>query len=560
MYKPILNGFERYAGLKSPFKWTKTLPRFSFSNLFGADTVVMVRSGHVVMLCALVLLTMGVVMVQSAGMQVRPLAADVDPSAVAAVSGVSAESLLTSRTSLYLLLAVAAMGVASMLPIRRFTDRLDRVVWFKPGGDLGVLILGSAALIGLLSLVYVPFLSRVQNGSGRWINLHIPGLESIQPSEIVKWSIIVLVAWYAARLGSYKENKLNRFWSGLLPVCLCAGIVSAFVVLEDLGTGALMVFACGVVLLAAGARWVHFGLFVPPVIAGVVFAILAAPYRVRRITAFLDPYADPSGDGYHLIQSIATVAGGGVFGRGLGNGLQKFGYLPEDTTDFLFAIVSEELGIFGALIVVCAYAGIAWCGTSIAMRERSMMLKLITLGVVATISIQALINLVVVTGIGPTKGIALPLMSSGGTGWIMTAFSLGLIISIDRTQAFSSLFIDEADTAEDEIFALRARRDSEVEAKPSMADRAGLWGASVMRAVQASPSQLVPTRLAPVERIPDNPVDEHEMEELLGDPISYDDYRPKVSVMDRFRSRSASPSPSAMTNDHDDDERADLFV
>ncbi|MGV6814195.1 MAG: hypothetical protein ACWA5W_04190, partial [Phycisphaerales bacterium] len=134
----------------------------------------MVRSGHVVMLCALVLLTLGVVMVQSAGMQVRPLEADVDPAAAAAVSGVSAESLMTSRTSLYLLLSVAAMGIAAFLPVRRLADRLERVVWFRPGGDLGMLILGALGLIGLLSLVYVPFLSRVQNGSGRWINLHIP--------------------------------------------------------------------------------------------------------------------------------------------------------------------------------------------------------------------------------------------------------------------------------------------------------------------------------------------------------------------------------------------------
>jgi|GEM_PF-574315 len=543
----------------------------------------MVRSGHVVMLCALVLLTLGVVMVQSAGMQVRPLQEDMTPAASAAVSGVSAESLLTSRTSLYLLLAVIAMGVASRLPVRRLSDRLDRVVWFKPGGDLGVLAIGSLMLIGLLCLVYVPGLARVKNGSGRWINLHVPGLESVQPSEIVKWSIIVLVAWYAARLGSYKENKLRKFFSGLLPVCLCAGLVAGVVVLEDLGTGALMIAATGVVLLAAGARWVHFGMFIPPALAGVVVAILAAPYRKDRIIAFMDPYADPSGTGYHLIQSISTVAGGGVFGRGLGNGLQKFGYLPEDTTDFLFAIVSEELGLVGVLIVISAYAGLAWTGTSIAMRERSMMLRLITLGVIATVSLQALINLVVVTGLGPTKGIALPLMSSGGTGWIMTAFALGLVVSIDRTREHASVYIDEGASEAEELIALRARRSSEVEVKSGWADRAGLWGASVMHAVRPMP-QLAPmgssagssassSRTVSVAQSEEyaaydaNPIEADEMEQLLGDAGHAGDEptAAKVHIMDRLRWRPRAEGPASIeplttAQAHEEDERADLFL
>ena len=533
------------------------LSRISIPNLFGADTLFMVRSGHVVMLCALVLLTIGVVMVQSAGMSVRPLAADVDPTSAAAVSGVSAESLLTSRTSLYLVMAVAAMGIASRLPVRRFANRLDRVVWFKPGGDLGVLILISLLMIGVLSLVYVPGIARVENGSARWINLHIPGLESIQPSEIAKWGIIVLVAWYAARLGSYKENKLTNFFSGLLPVCLCAGLVSGVVILEDLGTGALMVIATGVVLLAAGARWVHFGMFIPPVLSGLVFAVLAAPYRMQRITAFLDPYADPAGSGYHMIQSIATVAGGGVFGRGLGHGLQKFGYLPEDTTDFLFAVVCEELGLVGAVIVMCAYAGLVWTGTSIAMREKSMMLKLMVLGIISTISIQALINLVVVTGLGPTKGIALPLMSSGGTGWIMTAFALGLIVSIDRTQSAFSMNKPVAIDAQEEHFAIRTHRGSQIEGKSTHADRAGLLGFA------ATPAAIT-AQVEDYRAYDEHPVEQDEMEELIGGPLDETEHRSRMSLMSRMHLwprnlRNGTDSiedrrPSA------DQEREDLFV
>jgi len=521
----------------------------------------MVRSGHVVMLCALVLLTIGVVMVQSAGMSVRPLAPDADPTAAAAVSGVSIKSLLTSRTSLYLLLSVIAMGIATRLPVRRVANRLERVVWFRPGGDMGVLIIGSLMLIGMLLLVYVPGIARVNNGSARWINLHIPGLESVQPSEIAKWVIIILVAWYAARLGSYKDHKLKKFFSGLLPVCLCAGLVATVVIKEDLGTGALMLMATAIVLLAGGARWAHFAAFIPFALLGLVGAIIAAPYRVTRITTFLNPYADPAGDGYHMIQSMSTVAGGGIFGRGLGNGLQKFGYLPEDTTDFLFAVVCEELGLIGAVIVISAYAGIVWAGTSIAMRERCKPLQLIVLGVIATFAIQALINLVVVTGLGPTKGIALPLMSSGGTGWIMTAFMLGLIVSIERTQEYSALYVDHVHDDDAADFAIRASRGSIIETKPTVADRAVLFDAPI--------ATTTTTEYASFEEPqPEPEIHDEEFSELFGE--TEPDRAPGIiaRLRDRMSAReeSTEPEPELASNSarsagysEDESQRADLF-
>jgi cell division protein FtsW len=520
----------------------------------------MVRRGHVVMLCALVLLTIGVVMVQSAGMSVRPLATDADPTAAAAVSGVSVKSLLTSRTSLYLLIAVGAMAIATRLPVRRIANRLERVVWFRPGGDMGVLVIASAMLIGMLLLVYVPGIARVKNGSARWINLHLPGLESVQPSEIAKWAIIILVAWYAARLGSYKEHKLKKFFSGLLPVCLCAGLVAAVVIKEDLGTGALMIFATAIVLLAAGARWAHFAAFIPAALVGLIGAIIAAPYRVTRITTFLNPYADPAGDGYHMIQSMSTVAGGGIFGRGLGNGLQKFGYLPEDTTDFLFAVVCEELGLIGAIIVISAYAGIVWTGTSIAIRERCKPLQLIVLGVIATFAIQALINLVVVTGLGPTKGIALPLMSSGGSGWIMTAFMLGLIVSIERTQEYSALYVDHAADDEAADFALRTTRGSIIEAKPTPADRAVLFDTTTATAAHAGFE----------EPQPEPEIQDEEFSELFGEsepkrtPGIIARLRDRVGIREQHdepdnEPELASSSAREAGYSEDESERADLF-
>ncbi|MCC5822191.1 MAG: putative lipid II flippase FtsW [Phycisphaerales bacterium] len=394
----------------------------------------MLRAGHGILLCALGLLMVGVVMVHSASMVVRPLAEGVDPQVAAAVSGVTVESLLFSRTTLYLALAVGAMALASRLPLRRLADRTQRAAFLPPAGDLGLLILGSVGLLAVLATVYIPGIGREAKGATRWVNLHLPGLESVQPSEIAKWGLVLLVAVFAARLATRTDNHMRRFFSGLLPACLCIGAVAGFVVLEDLGTGVLMVAACAVVLLAAGARIWHFLLFTPPAILAFIVAVVTTPYRVQRITSFLDPYADPQGAGYHMIQSLTTVAGGGIFGRGLGHGLQKFGYLPEDTTDFLYAVICEELGLFGALLVLFLYATLAWCGTTIARRETNPALKLAALGVTATITLQALINLFVVVGLAPTKGIALPLISSGGTGWILTGFALGLVVAIDRTQ------------------------------------------------------------------------------------------------------------------------------
>src|SRR5690606_26392677 len=173
----------------------------------------------------------------------------------------------------------------------------------------------------------------------------------------------------------------------------------------------------------------------PVAALGLITLVIVNPYRVTRLVTFLDPYKDPDGAGYHMIQSLVAVANGRVWGRGLGFGLQKFGYLPEDRTDFLFAVICEELGLAGASLVIALNLGIIWAGVAIVRRQSSAFLQLLGLGVVTTFGLQALINLTVVTGLAPTKGIALPLLSSGGTGWILTAGSLGLLVAMDRQAA-----------------------------------------------------------------------------------------------------------------------------
>ncbi len=389
----------------------------------------MLRAGQVIALCVFALLTIGVIMVSSAKMKVGLVDSAEDHLPV-----VTAASVVLSRSAIYMALAVGAMALGAMVPVRR----LAALGTAGPDWALRLLAIGCFGLVVVCGLVYVPGISRHMNGSHRWIELPVPGLGdalSIQPSEIAKWAMVGLIAVYCTA----RASVLQQFWRGLVPALVGIGVVAGFIVLEDLGTGVLIASVACLLLLAGGARIRYFAAAVPIGVCGLVGAIVMSPYRVKRVLAFMDPYADPQGIGYHTIQSLVAVAGGGGFGRGLGHGLQKFGYLPEGPTDFIFAIICEELGIAGAALVIALFGTLLWAGFTVMRREREPILKLLTMGIIGTVSLQALINLAVVTGLAPTKGIALPLLSSGGTGWILTAFSLGVLVAVDRTQqAFES--------------------------------------------------------------------------------------------------------------------------
>lgn len=433
----------------------------------------MLRPGQVVVLCVLALLTLGVVMVNSAVMTVSPVEVTpfgpVEPDDAAGFWAIL-RSILLSRWTAYAGLALVAMGAVSLLPIERLADAVTAALPGPSGAPCGhggersgvggsdlvapppgearpgtaaapasiridrtlrVLAIGTGVLLAVLSIAYWPGLGREVNGARRWFFVPVPGVGSVsvQPSEIVKWGLVLLMAWYAASRG---PTLMRRFWVGFAPGLLAAGAVAAVVAREDLGTGVLLGLAACAIVAAAGARLTHFVLLAPAAIAGFVAMVIVSPYRVRRLATFLDPYQDPLGDGYHMIQSMAAVAGGEGVGRGLGHGLQKFGYLVEDHTDFLFAVICEELGIAGAAVVAGLFVLLLWSGAAIVVREPRPVLKLAGLGVLATVALQAIINLAVVTGLAPTKGIALPLVSAGGTGWVLTAASLGLLVGMDR--------------------------------------------------------------------------------------------------------------------------------
>lgn len=379
------------------------------------------------MLAVLALLLVGVVMVNSVG-----LARSAGETAAAlaeapAADPITAASLLWGRPTLYALLAVVALAAGWMAPMRLFVDA-DGVPRAWP------VVLAGAVTAALLAAVYLPGIGKEVNGAHRWIEA---GPITLQPSELAKWAMPLFLAWWCVRSG----ERLRTFWRGFLPAMAAVFAIGAVVGAEDLGTAVLIVCVAGLVLLAAGVRWRHMLLLVPVGAAAVAGAILHSPYRVKRLLAWQDPFADPQGIGYHVIQSLSAISGGGLAGRGLGQGVQKFGYLPEGTTDFIFAIICEELGLAGAAVVVGLIVGLLWCGLAIVAPRGDGAAspiryeRLLGLAILLTIGLQALINLAVVTGIAPTKGIALPFVSHGGTGWILTAFSVGLLLAIERDAA-----------------------------------------------------------------------------------------------------------------------------
>lgn len=367
----------------------------------------MLRAAHIIQLTVVALLAVALVMVHSAGMRVGD------------DQRFSVTSIFTSRHAVYAGLAVAAMGLACRIDIRQF-QRLHG--WRNP---LCWLVLSAIALVGL---AMVPGIGRSVRGASRWLYVGPRGWGvSFQPSELLKWIMVLAIAWWCAR----RCGTMPRFRTGLLPPLLLIGLGCGLVVIEDLGTAVLIALTASLLLFAGGARMWQLMLCIPPAAAALFLAIIQSPYRVARLVAFLDPWADPEGTGYHPIQSMLAIATGGLGGRGLGNGIQKLGYLPEDTTDFLFAIICEELGIGGAALVVALFLVLLWGGFAIARDAKDTFARLFALGVLLTIGLQAVINLAVVTVMLPTKGIALPLLSAGGTGWILTAASLGLVASLD---------------------------------------------------------------------------------------------------------------------------------
>jgi len=362
------------------------------------------RAGQGVVILSVMLLMLGVVMVNSAGLS------------VSSETPLRLQDMVSSRPAILAMLAMGAMWLGSRFPLRLLEVKvggLPLVFWTVP-----------LALLLLLA-VYAPGIGRRVNAANRWLDI---GGFAFQPSEIAKWSLVAAIAWWSTRC----SKKITSFKSGFLPAILIVGFICGVIAYEDLGTAILIFGTACILLFAAGCKTLHFVSLIPFGVAALVGAITMSQYRMNRLRAFIDPYDDPRGVGYHILQSLTAISSGGLAGLGLGHGVHKFGYLPEDTTDFIFAIICEELGAVGAGAVLCLYAGILVLSFTIIRRCKDSFLRLLVLGIATTIGLQATINILVVTSLVPTKGIALPLLSNGGTGWLLTAFCIGLIDAVDR--------------------------------------------------------------------------------------------------------------------------------
>jgi cell division protein FtsW len=383
-----------------PVSYVRGKSRFVLSPLY-------LTLDQMMLLITAALLCFGLIMVQSADTRIY---------------GVTDHWLLESLKNKNAIHAVIAMLGMVLLWRMDYRKLLGRDLLRSP----------TTVMIALTILCLVLVLSpmgMVVNGAKRWLAIPLGvGKFSFQPSEFAKLGLVLFLSAYAV----HKAETIRKFWKGFVPLLAIFGITALLIVKEDFGTTALVAIVGVVLLLMAGCRWWHVGLLLPPAGVGAYFLLWHSAFRRARLLSYLHPEVDPKGVGYHPLQSLLTIANGGLWGKGLGNGTFKMGFLPEDNTDFIFAVICEELGVVGAGMVIGLFIALAVIGWRIAARCDNLFGKMIAFGVTATIALQAALNVAVVTVTVPTKGIALPFISSGGTGWIMNAIAIGVLMSVER--------------------------------------------------------------------------------------------------------------------------------
>jgi len=302
----------------------------------------------------------------------------------------------------------------------QLASRVDYAVWRKWAVPL------LALTVLLLVAVLIPSVGVMVKGARRWLRV---GSVSFQPAELAKLALVVYLAAYLAR----KESRLTELVRGVLPPLVVVGLAAGMILLQpDLGTVVVIGLMTLTLLFLAGARWSHLaGLVLAAVPVGAAL-VLSSPYRRQRLLTFLDPSKDPTDAGFQMTQSLLAFGSGGPFGVGLGEGKQKLFFLPEAHTDFVLALVGEELGLVGTASVIVLFAVLMLKGFRIAGRAREPFGRYLALGITLLIGTQALINAGVVTGLLPTKGLTLPLVSYGGSSLVVTLLEIGILLSISR--------------------------------------------------------------------------------------------------------------------------------
>jgi cell division protein FtsW len=384
-----------------------------------------IRCDRVIETVVLLLMATGTVFVFSAG---------------ATVSGDYDLSQFYNSTTLKQLiffpLAVIVMYVVSRIDYRRFS-----LTQRPPGYSLTPYL--SVLTLGLL--IAVLFWGMERNYSKRWLDL-APGATyiSFQPSELAKWVMILFLAAYLERY----SNSIGRFWRRFVPVCLITGFVVGLIVIEDFGTAAFIAMITFLMLLIGGAKLWHWFSPIPVILPTFTWAIMSSPTRINRIKDFLDTETIS----YQARQSLIAISTGGMLGKGLGRGVIKYGHLPEDTTDFIFSIIAEEMGLSACVFVILLFVIFAFAGVIVVLRCQDRFGRLVAAGIVMAITIQAAVNMGVVTVVLPTKGIPLPFISAGGTSMLLTSAAVGILLNIARQEHQGVFQLNETCPSADGFF------------------------------------------------------------------------------------------------------------
>ena len=310
------------------------------------------------------------------------------------------------------------IGIIMML----ITSKIPYKVYFEKANTLLLLS------IILLILVIIPGIGTVRNGSRSWFGI---GSFGIQPSEFAKLTLIIFTSKYLTK----NEKNLKYIKKGVLPILGIVILVFGLIMLQpDFGTGMIILVSIIGLLFVSGVDFKFFIRLGLIGLIGIVLLIAIAPYRLERILSFLNPWSDPLGSGFQIIQSLYAIGPGGLFGQGFMNSRQKHFYLPEPQTDFIFSIISEEFGFLGILIVATLFTIIIFKGFKIAQNSGDKFAKFLAFGITFGLAFQAILNLMVVVGLIPVTGVTLPFLSYGGSSLLITLISMGVLLNISRYQ------------------------------------------------------------------------------------------------------------------------------
>ena len=359
------------------------------------------------LLAVMALVAIGVVMVYSAS-SVRALLASDDPAHYGVLQAM-----------------YAVIGLTAMFVLSRIDFRLFRYL----------AIPAYVTALVLLALVLVPGMGAEVGGSRRWLVL--PFIGNFQPGEIAKLAIIVYLAHWLDRRGAAARG----FWNGLVPFAMLVAPGFLLIAAEpDLGTAGVYAAISLAVYFMAGANLLAFGAISASVLGAAYLFVSSTPYQLQRVTTFLNPESDPLGAGYNAMQALMALALGGATGAGLGASRLKYLYLPAPSTDFIFAIIGEEWGLFGTLAIVGLFMVVAWQGYRIAIHAPDTFSGLMAAGITTWLVVQACVNMMVVTALMPVTGIPLPFISYGGTALIISLVAVGILLSISREAQSGSVF------------------------------------------------------------------------------------------------------------------------